>query len=77
MTEGDCKKTQCRFPNGFMGEIDDMMQDFCLKGEWTSNCCPQFLRMYRSSDDCEDCIMTMCTRMQKVFFDSNLKRENK
>ncbi len=77
MTKRDCKKIKHRFPNGFMGGMDDMMQDFCLKGEWTSNCCPQFLRMYSSSNDCDDCIMTMCARMQEVFFTSNLKPEKK
>jgi len=77
MPEKDSKKTKHGFPNGFILGMDEMMKNFGSKSEWTSNCCPQFLRMYRSSSDCDDCIMTMCERMQEMFFYSDQKSEKK
>jgi hypothetical protein len=77
MTEKNSENTKHSCPNGFISGMDEMMKDFCSKSEWTSNCCPQFMRMYRSSNDCDDRIMTMCKRMQGMFFYSDLKSEKR
>ncbi len=77
MTEKDSKRTKHRFPNSFIFGMDEMMKNFGSKSEWTSNCCPQFLRMYRSGNECDECIMTMCERMQEMFLCSDLNTEKK
>ena len=75
MAEKNSKGTEQKFPKGFFTGMDEMMRDCCSKSEWTSSPCPQFLRMYRSNNDCDDCIMTMCERMQEMFFYSDLKSD--
>lgn len=75
MTEKGSKKTKHRFPNSFNGGMNEMMKNFCSNTEWDFNCCPRFMRMYQSSNDCDHCIMTMCERMQEMFFNSDLKSE--
>ena len=77
MTEKETKKTKQRFPNGFSCGMDEMMKMFSSKSEWTSNCCPQFMRMYRSDNDRDNSITTMCERMQEMCFPSDLESEKK
>ena len=77
MTEKDSQNTKYRSPDGFMSGMGEMMRNFCSTSEWTSDCCPRFLRMYRSSNDRDDCIMTMCEQMQQMFSHSDLKSEKR
>ena len=57
-----------RFSNCCSAEMVGMMQNFCSNEEWTSDCCPRFLRMYRPDSECDDCVMTMCEEMWKKSF---------
>ena len=77
MTEKGSKKKKHRFPNSFNSGMNEMMKNFCSNGDWNSNCCPQFMRMYLSSNDFDDLIMTMCERMREMCFYSDLKSEKK
>ncbi len=76
MPEQGSRKTKHRFPKNKNIGMNEMMKNFCSNREWDSNCCAQFMRMYRSGNDCEDCIMTMCERMQEMCSCSDLNSEN-
>jgi hypothetical protein len=77
MTEKASNKKKHRFPNSFNRDMNEMMQNFCSNSDWDSKCCPQFMRMHSSRNDCDDSIMTICERMREMCFYSELKSEEK